>query len=105
VRCLQRIGRRGLSTACIEGMLASSAPMVAVIDADHQHDEQLLPKMFALIQRWRTRRRRRQPLRGERRHRHLGFNPARHVQPHCDHAAQPRGAQGRPAGPDERLSS
>jgi dolichol-phosphate mannosyltransferase len=49
VRCLQRIGRRGLSTACIEGMLASSAPVVAVIDADHQHDEQLLPKMFALI--------------------------------------------------------
>ena len=38
VRCIQRIGRRGLSTACIEGMLASSAPIVAVIDADLQHD-------------------------------------------------------------------
>jgi dolichol-phosphate mannosyltransferase len=49
VRCIQRIGRRGLSTACIEGMLASSAPVVAVIDADHQHDEQLLPRMFELI--------------------------------------------------------
>jgi dolichol-phosphate mannosyltransferase len=49
VRCLQRIGRRGLSTACIEGMLASSAPVVAVIDADHQHDEQLLPRMYELI--------------------------------------------------------
>ena len=49
VRCLQRIGRRGLSTACIEGMLASSAPVVAVIDADLQHDEQLLPRMFELI--------------------------------------------------------
>jgi dolichol-phosphate mannosyltransferase len=49
VRCLQRIGRRGLSTACIEGMLASSAPLVAVIDADHQHDEKLLPRMFELI--------------------------------------------------------
>jgi dolichol-phosphate mannosyltransferase len=49
VRCVQRIGRRGLSTACIEGMLASSAPFVAVIDADHQHDEQLLPRMFELI--------------------------------------------------------
>ena len=33
VRCIQRIGRRGLSSACIEGMLASSAPVVAVIDA------------------------------------------------------------------------
>ena len=46
VRCIQRIGRRGLSSACIEGMLASSAPVVAVIDADLQHDEKLLPAMF-----------------------------------------------------------
>src|SRR5689334_22761923 len=36
VRCLQRIGRRGLATACIEGVLASSAPYVAVMDADLQ---------------------------------------------------------------------
>jgi dolichol-phosphate mannosyltransferase len=49
VRCLHRIGRRGLSTACIEGMLASSAPVIAVMDADLQHDEQILPKMFAAI--------------------------------------------------------
>ena len=49
VRCLQRIGRRGLTTACVEGMLASSAPVVAVIDADLQHDERLLPKMLELI--------------------------------------------------------
>jgi dolichol-phosphate mannosyltransferase len=46
VRCVQRIGRRGLSTACIEGILASSAPYVAVMDADLQHDDRLLPKMF-----------------------------------------------------------
>jgi dolichol-phosphate mannosyltransferase len=46
VRCLQRIGRRGLSSACIEGMLASSAPYLAVIDADLQHDERLLPTML-----------------------------------------------------------
>ena len=39
VRCLQRIGRRGLSSACVEGMLASSAPYLAVIDGDLQHDE------------------------------------------------------------------
>lgn len=49
VRCLQRIGRRGLSTAVIEGMLASSAPYLAVIDADLQHDESLLPQMLAAI--------------------------------------------------------
>lgn len=47
VRLLQRIGRRGLASACIEGMLASSAPHLAVIDADLQHDEKLLPEMLA----------------------------------------------------------
>src|SRR5262249_35451078 len=46
VRCLQRIGRRGLSSACIEGMLSSSAPYVAVMDADLQHDENVLPRML-----------------------------------------------------------
>ena len=46
VRCLQRIGRRGLSSACIEGMLATTAPYLAVIDADLQHDERLLPQML-----------------------------------------------------------
>lgn len=46
VRCVQRIGRRGLSSACIEGMLASTATYLAVIDGDLQHDENLLPKML-----------------------------------------------------------
>ena len=46
VRCLQRIGRRGLSSACVEGILAGSAPYVAVIDADLQHDERILPLML-----------------------------------------------------------
>jgi dolichol-phosphate mannosyltransferase len=46
VRCLLRIGRRGLAGACIEGMLSSAAPFVAVIDADLQHDERVLPKML-----------------------------------------------------------
>jgi dolichol-phosphate mannosyltransferase len=49
VRCLQRIGRRGLSTACIEGVLASASPYVAVMDGDLQHDEQLLPRMLDLL--------------------------------------------------------
>jgi dolichol-phosphate mannosyltransferase len=49
IRCLQRIGRRGLTSACVEGVLASSAPVVAVIDADLQHDERLLPRMYELI--------------------------------------------------------
>ncbi|MTI43361.1 glycosyltransferase family 2 protein [Roseibium hamelinense] len=49
VRVIQRFGRRGLSGASIEGMLSSSAPFVAVMDADLQHDETLLPKMLELI--------------------------------------------------------
>jgi dolichol-phosphate mannosyltransferase len=49
VRCLQRIGRRGLTTACIEGALAASAPYIAVMDADMQHDEKLLPQMVVVL--------------------------------------------------------
>lgn len=50
IRCIQRIGRRGLSSACVEGMLSSSAPYLAVIDADLQHDERLLPRMLTALQ-------------------------------------------------------
>jgi len=49
VRCIRRIGRRGLSGACIEGILASNCLYAAVIDADLQHDETQLPKMLALL--------------------------------------------------------
>jgi len=46
IRCVHRIGRRGLSSACVEGMMASSAPYLAVIDGDLQHDEKLLVPML-----------------------------------------------------------
>ncbi|HVP65439.1 MAG TPA: glycosyltransferase family 2 protein [candidate division Zixibacteria bacterium] len=46
VRLLHRIGRRGLSSACIEGILATSTECVAVMDADLQHDERVLPRML-----------------------------------------------------------
>lgn len=49
VRCLRRIGRRGLAGASIEGMLASSAPVVAIMDGDMQHDASLLPEMVRRI--------------------------------------------------------
>lgn len=49
VRVLRRYGRRGLSSAVIEGMMATMAPVVAVIDADGQHDERLLPKLFRAV--------------------------------------------------------
>ncbi len=75
VRVVQRIGRRGLSSACVEGALASSAPYIAVMDGDLQHDEKLLPRMLEALKkdgteivvgsrfvpRWRCRRIRGQP--------------------------------------------
>lgn len=51
VRCIRRVGRRGLSSACVEGILSSAAPFVAVIDGDLQHDETLLPRMLDLLAR------------------------------------------------------
>lgn len=49
VRLVRRIGRRGLSSAVVEGFLATVAPVVAVIDGDRQHDESLLPEMHEAI--------------------------------------------------------
>jgi dolichol-phosphate mannosyltransferase len=49
IRALRRIGRRGLAAACIEGMLATSAPYLAVMDADLQHDAAALPAMLATL--------------------------------------------------------
>jgi dolichol-phosphate mannosyltransferase len=46
IQCLRRVGRRGLAGAVLEGALASAAPIVAVMDADLQHDETLLPRML-----------------------------------------------------------
>jgi dolichol-phosphate mannosyltransferase len=50
VRLLRRIGRRGLASAFVEGVQASTAPYVAVIDADLQHDEKLLPQMLSVLE-------------------------------------------------------
>ena len=49
VRCIRRIGRRGLSSAVVEGALSSSAAFVAVIDGDLQHDETRLPDLLAAV--------------------------------------------------------
>jgi dolichol-phosphate mannosyltransferase len=49
IRLLHRIGRRGLSSACIEGMLATPAQAIAVMDADLQHDESILPDMVGRL--------------------------------------------------------
>ena len=50
IRCIRRIGRRGLSSAVIEGALSSSADYVAVIDGDMQHDETRIPLMLASVE-------------------------------------------------------
>jgi len=49
VRLLHRIGRRGLSSAVVEGIQSSAAPYIAVMDADLQHDESILPEMLARL--------------------------------------------------------
>ncbi len=46
VRIVRRIGRRGLSSAVVEGALTSMAPYIAVMDADMQHDETILKNML-----------------------------------------------------------
>ena len=50
VRVIERIGRRGLSSACIEGMMATGAPLIAVMDADLQHDPQVLNQLAGTLE-------------------------------------------------------
>ncbi len=92
VRCLQRIGRRGLSSACVEGMLASSAPYLAVMDADLQHDERILPQDARTAALGRGRSRHRQPLRGGRQQRQISRTTARGSarSPPAWHSQQPK---------------
>ena len=49
VRSVRRLGRRGLASAVVEGMLSNFAPFIAVMDADHQHDERLLAPMLGIL--------------------------------------------------------
>ena len=50
VRIVHRYGRRGLSSACVEGIMATAAPYVAVMDADMQHDEAILGQMLQRLE-------------------------------------------------------
>jgi dolichol-phosphate mannosyltransferase len=54
IRAIRRIHRRGLAGACLEGILSTSAPIVAVMDADLQHDETRLVAMLAMMRGNRT---------------------------------------------------
>lgn len=49
VRLISRHNRRGLSSAVVEGTLAASADIVAVMDGDLQHDEGVLPQMYHTV--------------------------------------------------------
>ena len=49
VRVIRRLGRRGLSTACVEGVMSSAAPYFAVMDGDLQHDDAMLATMLATL--------------------------------------------------------
>ncbi len=49
VRIMERVGRRGLASACIEGAMAASGKVIAVMDADLQHDEAVLPKLVSAV--------------------------------------------------------
>ena len=49
VKLIVRDRRSGLSSAVIEGVAASNAAYVAVMDADHQHDPALLPRMLDAV--------------------------------------------------------
>jgi dolichol-phosphate mannosyltransferase len=51
VKVIRRFGRSGLSSAVMEGFLSTTATICAVIDADRQHDEALVPKLAALVAR------------------------------------------------------
>lgn len=50
IRYIHRVGRWGLASACLDGLSASSAPYLAVMDGDLQHDETILPEMYKKIQ-------------------------------------------------------
>ncbi len=49
IRCIRRVGRRGLAGACLEGVLAAQADVVVVMDADLQHDAALVPALHAAV--------------------------------------------------------
>lgn len=50
VRCIRRVGRRGLASAVVEGAMSASGDIICVMDADMQHDESILPRMLDILQ-------------------------------------------------------
>lgn len=48
IRCIERFGKRGLSSAVIEGIKESEGDYVVIMDADLQHDERIIPEMLQI---------------------------------------------------------
>ena len=49
VRCIRRRGPRGLTPSVLDGLSAARGTFIAVMDADLQHDERLLPQLLAAV--------------------------------------------------------
>ncbi len=49
VRLISRHNRRGLASAVVEGALAASGEIIAVMDGDLQHDESVLPELYRRV--------------------------------------------------------
>jgi dolichol-phosphate mannosyltransferase len=49
VRLISRHNRRGLSSAVVEGGLAATGDIIAVMDGDMQHDESVLPELYRRV--------------------------------------------------------
>ncbi len=49
VHVIRRVGRRGLSSAVVEGFLAAKGDVLAVMDADGQHDLTVLPTLYNTV--------------------------------------------------------
>ncbi|MDD5055186.1 MAG: polyprenol monophosphomannose synthase [Candidatus Peribacteraceae bacterium] len=50
LRVIRRIGKRGLSSAVVEGFDAARGDVLAVMDADGQHDTELILRLLGAIQ-------------------------------------------------------
>ncbi len=50
IHVIRRVGRRGLSSAVIEGFLSAKGEVLVVMDADGQHDMSILPKLYKSVQ-------------------------------------------------------
>lgn len=51
ISCIERVGRKGLSSAVIEGIRSSKGEFLVIMDADLQHDERIIPEMFNVCSR------------------------------------------------------